>query len=154
MTTWVNTAAEINADVLNQIMHPTLTTPADPTGILGATSLMLGLAVTYTPIRTGRIRIRVTGNITDDTTADLGTWILRYGTGTAPANQAASTGTAVTPSRTWTALTGMTSVPFAQNTQISGLTVGTTYWIDYAAAATGAGATVNMTQLAFLVEEI
>lgn len=151
---WINSAAQVNTDVLQQIMNSTLSNPADPTGILGATSLMLGLAVTFTPRRTGRVRIRVSGNITNDTNADLGTWILRYGTGAAPANQAASTGTAVAPSRTWTALTGMTSVPFAQNTQIPGLIIGTTYWFDYAAAATGAGATVNMTQLAILIEEI
>lgn len=130
------------------------TAPADPTGITGATAKMLGLAVAFTPRVTGRVLVLVSGQATDDTNADTATYILRYGTGTAPANDAASTGTAGGLSRTFSALTSATSAPFSENQLITGLTLNTAYWFDFSAKATGAGAVANLTTLTFTIMEI
>ncbi len=151
---WPNAITGLDGSVLRAMHEVVETKPEDPTGITGATAKMLGLAVAFTPRRTGRVLVMVTGNVTDNTTADVASFIMRFGTGTAPANDAASTGTAVTPTRTFTALTGMTTVPFSQLAVISMPLIGTAYWIDYSAAATGAGAVAGMTQLTFEVMEI
>lgn len=154
MSGYINNKDQILPDVISGIFHPVQFKPADPAQITGATDSMLGLGttVTYKPNRSGNVLVMVDGNITDDTTGDLGTWKFRYGTGTAPANNAAASGTAVTPSTTWTALTGVLSVPFSDSQYLT-LTDGTTYWFDFSTAATGGGAKVGMTQLTYVIME-
>lgn len=152
---WPDSVDRLDGSVIRAMHAPVETKPADPTGVTGATALMLGLAVAFTPRRTGRVKLMVTGNVSDNTTADVASFILRFGTGAAPANQDAGTaGTAVTPTRTFTALTGMTKVPFSQIALINTPLIGTAYWFDYSAAATGGAAVANMDQLTFIVEEI
>lgn len=155
MSGYISNKNQILPDVIDSIFHAAVFKPADPSQITGATDSMLGMGttVTYTPNRSGILSIDISGNITDDTSADLGTWKFRYGTGTAPANAAAASGTAVTPSSTWTALTGITSAPFG-DTQLITVTLGPTYWFDYSAAATGGGAKVGMTQMKFKIMEV
>lgn len=154
MSAWPSNVSTLNSDVLYAMHNIAQSQPTNPVGILGGTAKMLGLGVTFRPIRGTRVEVTVTGNVSDDTTADAASFILRYGTGTAPTNGAASTGTAGSLTRTFTALTGMTKVPFAEHVFISGLTTGTTYWFDYSAAATGAGATANMDTLNVTIKEI
>ena len=154
MPTWPETADTLKGDVMRDMHRPAETAPSDPTAITGVTAKMLGLAVAFTPLRTGRILVITKGNITCDTTAKLTTVRLRYGTGTAPANDAASTGTAAGIASTFTALTGMVTVPFADAALISGLTIGTAYWLDYSAVTDDAGAAGRVLGLNMVVTEI
>src|SRR5712691_7351312 len=70
-------------------------TPANPTGTNNTTGLMMGLAGTITPVRSGAIMIVISGDCTDDTISYGAAIQIRFGTGTAPTNGATLTGTAV-----------------------------------------------------------
>src|SRR5438309_1082651 len=70
-------------------------TPADPTGTTDTTGKMMGLAIAVTPLVTGRLKIFVSGSAANNTINDGAAVQIRYGTGTAPVNGAALTGTAV-----------------------------------------------------------
>ena len=68
--------------------------------------------------------------------------MIRYGTGTAPSNGAAQTGTGVAGNFVYeipaAAVSNDTAVPFSTTYIVPGLTVGTAYWIDLQAAYIGA----------------
>ena len=119
-------------------------TPANPTGTTNTTGLMMGLAGTITPVRSGAIMIVISGDCTDDTISDGAAIQIRYGTGTAPTNGAALTGTAVGAKvrSNDAAASGLT--PFSLNAIVTGLTLSTAYWIDVSLAAITAGtASIN-----------
>jgi hypothetical protein len=122
--------------------------PGDPTGTTNTTGLMMGLAGSITPAFSGRIFLSITGNLSSSTTtAARGSKCqARYGTNTAPANGAALTGTAVGTICTYLAwgTTANQKAPFACNAVITGLTLGTAYWLDLGVAAvTGDTASVK-----------
>lgn len=131
----------------------TQATPSAPTGTTSTTAVMMGLADglaagSVTLQGSGRILIMLSGVMKNDTTADGVTVQLSYGTGTAPGNGDALTGTQVGAIVSFTALTGMLSSPFAVQAIVSGLTVGTTYWLDAAVKAVTAGtATISLLSL-------
>ena len=112
-------------------------TPGDPTGTTSATAVHMGLGstCTITPRVTGQLLIHVVGDMGTATTAgSTFTAQIRYGTGTAPVNGAAVTGT-VAGSVVAIILTGYTAndrIPIALVGHVSGLTVGTAYWLDIA----------------------
>jgi hypothetical protein len=122
---------------------------AAPTGTASGTLVMLGLNTTITPTVTGRVRISACGTVASGTTNDGGQWQLSYGTGGAPSNGAAVTGTQVGSVQVLTAdLAATDKYPFAvhftvQNPQ---MTLGTTYWIDLAFSAISGG-TFSMTNV-------
>lgn len=128
-------------------------TPADPAATSDTTGKMMGLAVPITPLVTGRLRIEVTGSIANDTINDGAAVQIRYGTGTAPVNGAALTGTAVGKLKTFTSLVAADRHGFACLAFVSGLTVGTPYWIDVSLKAITAG-NANLYDLDVVTEEI
>lgn len=154
MSQWPVSIDTLKGDVIRELHRPTQTQPSDPTAITGTTEKMLGLAVAFTPRRTGRIIVRADGNITVSATAKLVTVQLKYGTGTAPANDAANTGTTAGIARTFTGLTGMLTVPFSDAALIDNLTIGTAYWIDYNAKTDDAGESGRVLGLNVVVMEI
>jgi hypothetical protein len=101
---------------------------------------MAGLAGAITPGTTGTIAISVSGDFTN--TYGIAVQI-RYGTGAAPSNGAAATGTAVgnriVPVLNLAGATGTFSIP---NVIVTGLTPATAYWLDIAQAAPVDGTTV------------
>lgn len=133
-------------------------TPSNPTGTASATAVMMGLAdgVAAGSIKlqgSGRLLIMLSGDIKNDTTGDGATVQLSYGTGTAPANGAALAGTQVGNTESFTALTGVLVVPFSQQAVVSGLTVGTTYWLDAAVKAV-TGGTASILNLSLTAIEL
>lgn len=116
--------------------------PSDPTGTSNTSGLMMGLAGSITPVRTSRIMIIISGNLTNSTaTAGNGAkTAIRYGTGSAPANASALTGTQL-GNIVSSILERNTSdlQPFSIQGIASGLTPGTAYWIDTSVAAIVAG---------------
>jgi hypothetical protein len=107
--------------------------PTDPTGAgTSGTAAMMGMGstCTVTPATTGRINFTFDGTVASATIADGGTIALRYGTGTAPANAAAATGTVLGNSPQYLVSTTAARYPYALNRVVTGLTVGTAYWFD------------------------
>lgn len=129
-------------------------TPSNPVGTTNTTGVMMGLSGSITPAKNGVIAITLTGDGFNSTlVGDGGSIALRYGTGVAPINGAALAGTqASTPIHFTVAVTG-DHKPFACIALVSGLTIGTAYWIDASLAAI-TGGTANIEQLTLIAYEI
>ena len=134
-------------------------TPANPTAGDAATYENAGFgaiaapnACVMTPGSTGRVLIMWTGNVTSNATAQTDTIQMVYGTGTAPANNTAVTGTAFGGELAWVSLTGQLIVPFSLVGLAIGLTVGTQYYFDL--ATKGSAGTVALTNMNFCAIEV
>ena len=140
------------ATVASSFAASTQATPADPTGTADATGKMMGLAGTITPRVTGRILVTVSGTIFNATAiADGASVQLRTGTGAAPANGAALSGTTAGGASKYVASTTAGKVPFALTAIISGLTLAVAVWIDVGLAAiTGGTAQISDVSIAAL----
>jgi hypothetical protein len=111
-------------------------TPADPASTVSGTLVMMGLgsSCAFTPQGSGRVLVTVTGGATTATAAVTGVVGCRYGTGTAPANGVAVTGTrfgAAADVQFKSNGTPATVQTFAFTSVLS-LVAGTTYWFDLA----------------------
>jgi hypothetical protein len=99
--------------------------------------VMGGLGAQITPARSGNVMAVLTGYLTSSaTTIDEGIILqLAYATGSAPAYQAAVTGTvfgkAVEFSNGATVTAADERVPITVQGLITGLTIGTTIWVDF-----------------------
>jgi hypothetical protein len=98
----------------------------------------LGTTCHLTPTYSGRIKVDFIGDVHSSGTTSTTTIKVFFGTGTAPANAAATTGTqvgnAVTADEHGTA---NLNAPFNNSGIITGLTPGTAYWFDLNVAASG-----------------
>jgi hypothetical protein len=101
---------------------------------------MQGLAGSIKPTTTGSVLIIISGTVVSPSGTAAGNGIkyqISYGTGTAPANAATLTGTQVGTVQEYTNPATVTAAdvnqPFSHAVVITGLTAGTTYWIDEAA---------------------
>lgn len=138
------TAMELNNRKLPVFVQ---SSPVDPTGTTSTTGVMMGIAVSITPKNSGTIMFIVTANIKNSVAADGFVVKGRFGTGTAPNNGDADTGTVFgnTNGSVATRTTGAGDFLFVKTQGIvSGLIPGTAYWIDInLAAITGGTATAN-----------
>lgn len=110
-------------------------TPGDPTGQTSATYVMMGLGTTatITPVYTGRVLLIATGVMGNSGAAGDGTTIqMSFGTGTAPANNAAVTGTQLGNQEAFIASTTAGQQGFCLISVTTAMTVGTATWIDIA----------------------
>ncbi len=103
--------------------------PGNPAAIASATYQMNGLGVagatawTITPLITGRILLLAVGDLVENATAQTATVQLSFGTGSAPANAAAVTGTQVGAQVAWVSLTGVLTSTFSLIAFVTGLAV-------------------------------
>ena len=130
--------------------NATQTNVAAPTGTASTTGVMMGLAGAITPAHSGNVLLIVSGTLTNGTTSDGASLQIRYGTGAAPTNGAALTGTTV--GNNIADNNPVTSkIPFSVQAVVTGLTVGTAYWVDVGLAAVTGGtasiATVSVSAL-------
>jgi hypothetical protein len=104
--------------------------PADPVGTTSlVNAVMAGLGATVTPVKTGNVRITITGTMQNDT-ANRGGWAsIRTGSGTSPANGAVATGARRSSLITTNGSPANAQVPFTVVANVSG-TIGTPFWID------------------------
>lgn len=113
-------------------------TPTNPATTTNATGVMMGLAGAITPARSGKVVMMISGTIDNDTLGDGAQVQIRYGTGTAPTNGAALTGTTagglVKQINASLALLTPGAGPFALTAIVIGLTVSTAYWVDISLA--------------------
>jgi hypothetical protein len=129
--------------------------PANPAGTTSATLVMMGVGTTckITPGSGGKVQVMITGEISESAGAVTTTWGPRFGTGTAPANAAAVTGTRWGTAADYTTQTAAgIKIPFAFVDLLT-LTPATAYWFDIALGSNGA-ATATVTNLSFVAEEI
>lgn len=127
--------------------------PSNPAGTASATFVMMGLAVLFTPKKTGRIKITAQMLMGNSTTADGSTVIISTGTGSAPVNGAASTGNAAGLAQTWTSLTGVLNVGVLIVALVTGLVVGTQIWVDLQLKAV-TGGTSTLLAINLVIEEV
>lgn len=113
--------------------------PSNPTGTASGAQVMAGLAGTFTPATTGNIVLTVQSSLANSTINDGCLVQIRFGTGGAPANGAAATGTAIGQQQAGTsfaanALSASTLIAYQ-----TGLVVSTVYWFDLGFAAVTGG---------------
>lgn len=104
--------------------------PGDPVGTTDLAGKMMGLAHSFTPLVTGRAVITITGVISNGTATDGAAVQLRYGTGAAPANGDALTGTTLGGYKEVTQFLAAQKIPFTVHFLVTGLAIGTAHWID------------------------
>lgn len=115
-------------------------TPVDPTGTTNTTGLMMGLAGSITPSLTGNILFMFSGTAKQSSANDGVKITIRYGTGSAPANAAAASGTAASAILTTANTPGTNSqYPYAIQGRATGLTLSTAYWYDIQLASASGG---------------
>ena len=126
---------------------------SNPTGTTNATGVMMGASsgVSVTPSQTGRLLILFSGDGAVSVAGSTFAAGVRYGTGTAPANGAALSGTECTYV-SGTSATANAQVSFELSCVVAGLTVGTAYWIQPRLASISGG-TANIYDLHFTVIE-
>lgn len=115
------------------------TTSAAPTGTASATAVMMGLAGSFTPTRGTKVILMASGQMQNSVLGDGVTVDLRYGTGTAPTNGAAVTGTLAGIAQTETSTAAAQRSGFALLGKVTGLTPGTAYWFDISLLAITGG---------------
>ena len=118
----------------------------NPTGTTSAAGVMMGLGATYkiTPTYSGTHLITITGNMANNVAGDGASLRMAYGTGIAPTNGAAATGTVVGSQLINKSTAANQSEPFSTTILVTGLTVGTAYWFDInLARVTGGTATIS-----------
>ena len=119
------------------------TAHASPTGTTSTTHVMMGLGSTavLTPVVSGNVMVTLWGNVANSAAAGTARVRLQYGTGTAPANGDALTGTSAcinSPQAQWLSTAAGGYAPFNLTCMVSGLTLDTAHWFDAAVASSAA----------------
>lgn len=137
-------AAGSNVTVNQSLANQTFFNSAsNPTGTTNTTGIMMGLGSTFhiTPSYSGRIHVTVQGFGQNNTASDALSVQLYIGSGTAPTNGAAATGTSMGTALSigGGAQNANVSFPFSVSGILTGLSPGTAYWIDIRLAAVVGG---------------
>lgn len=127
--------------------------PSNPAGTTSATAVMMGLGAAITPFSTGRVLLLISGSIFNLGIGQGAKAQLSYGTGAAPTNGAALTGTQVGGAPPFVSGTVADKVPFMLNAVVSGLTKKTPIWVDLAVSAQTAG-TATVSDLSVTLVEL
>jgi hypothetical protein len=120
---------------------------------------MQGLGATITPIRTGIVLFIISGTIVSAAgTAGNGiSYQISTGTGTAPVNGAALTGAQLGTVQTYTNQASVTAAdvhePFSIQAVVTGLSVGSAFWIDLAAKSIATASDISLTNLSITTAE-
>ena len=116
----------------------------NPIGTTSTTGVMMGLKTSITPSLDGRVMVMVTGSIKNNTGSRGARVQIRYGTGTAPNNGTALTGTTIGAPVEMLNANNTPTYPLTVSALIMGMETGVTYWIDVSLAAiTGGTATLG-----------
>lgn len=123
---------------------PNSHTATAPAGTTSATAVMMAVGGAITPGRSSKILVVVSGQMANGTAGDGATVDLRYGTGTAPTNGAAVTGTLLGVAQTNTSVSAAQKSGFCLTGIITNAAIGTALWFDVSLlAVTGGTATIT-----------
>lgn len=120
-------------------------TTLSPTGTASTTAVMMGLGTTchITPTYSGRVEVNFRGTYQNAVAGANTVARAMFGTGTAPANGAASTGTQIGAAAAGSPGAANGDVSLAPGGVLTGLTVGTPVWFDIGLnVASGSGTPV------------
>lgn len=118
--------------------------PLNPAGTASTTGVMMGLAVAFTPKRTGNVLVTICGGISNTTGGDGAQVSVYVGTGSAPANGATLVGVQTTGGALFIAASAGANAPFCVTGIASGLSLSVPIWIDARLeAVTGGTASLN-----------
>ena len=146
----VTSAIQTQIDAKQATLTATNITQQQPSNPAGTTSTavfkMCGTAMTFTPTKSGKIQIGLSCNLSNNTASDGFDVKLMYGTGTAPVNDAALTGTQAGKLQIHRVGNAAAYVPACIIAYVSGLTLSTAYWFDLAqeCAVGGTGTVVDI----------
>jgi hypothetical protein len=133
--------------------------PSNPASTVSVTLVMMGVGGTckITPGSSGKVLVTITGELTINTAVAgiTATFGCRYGTGTAPTNGAAVSGTRWGAAADYTTQPPVAAVkvPFAF-TDLLTLTPATAYWFDIALATSNAADSAAVFFLSFTALEV
>jgi hypothetical protein len=128
------------ATTTNATFQSNVASPQNPTATTSTSVVMMGLGGTckITPAITGRMMLQIQGNITNSTNTTITEIQGRYGTGTAPSNAAAATGTSFTSPKDFQPLVASSPLSsFHIGSVVTGLALSTQVWFDLSAAVSG-----------------
>lgn len=133
-------------------------TSTSPTGTTSTTKVMAGLGTAtngttavITPTTSGNLFVTVSGIVSNSVAADGCALTAIYGTGAAPTNGTAVTGTGIGDAVSISPLSGTQT--FVSQGYVAGLSVSTTYWIDVGfSAITGGTCTLSAVTIVALEE--
>lgn len=121
-----------------QVSHP------GPSGTASGTLVQQQVDGSFTPTFSGNALFCATGATTNNTGTGFSYINASYGTGGAPLNGAAQTGTQIMAASVRAQpVTTNAPMPWALTSLITGLTVGTTYWFDMLLASGGGTASLE-----------
>jgi hypothetical protein len=133
-------------------------TPANPTALTSTSYLMFGLGSTlaFTPSVSTKVRFSIKYVPGGVGTTGLNSFKLAYGTGAAPANGAAATGTIVGGVDQGGAVASVNVTPAInqRNVIISSLTPGVAYWFDIQGAKNAAHTNVGIFSIEATIQEL
>lgn len=133
----------------------TQTTGVNPAGTTSTTAVMAGLAASITPRTTGSVQITIGGYSTESAANGVVFGSIRWGTGAAPVNGAASTGSLITGSGFLAqSESAAAAVPFSVTVIATALTLGTVYWIDLTFSVFSGGGTATLFSVTVAAVEI
>jgi hypothetical protein len=116
----------------------------NPTGTASTTGVMMGLGLAFTPKTSGFAYMLAKGAVANSVSGDGANVGVRYGTGTAPTNGAACTGSTAGTGQIVTAAANGQKMALNTGGFVSAMTLGTAYWVDLCVlAVTGGTATVT-----------
>jgi hypothetical protein len=128
-------------------------TAASPTGTTSSSYVMMGLAIYITPTVTGRLKVSLAGFAKNGTAGSGCRFAVRYGTGTAPTNGSASVGSTMGLALDATSDAANSALPFCADGMMTGLTLGTQYWIDVSLLRLTSG-TATLSNLTYTAIEL
>jgi hypothetical protein len=126
-------------------------TPTIPTST-SLTGEMAGLALSFTPKLSGRLLLIVNLLISNSVAGSGGFFVMKFGTGSAPAHSAAPTGTSTANLSASTKATANAIAQVPSIALVGGLTPGTAYWFDLEIAAVTSGTATFASAWVQLVE--
>lgn len=132
---------------LNNLLGNSAAGQTNPTGTASAVGVMAGMAYSFTSSKTGRMLIVITGILQNNTNTTQASASLRFSTGAAPANGAPIAGTSFGGLALADIVTGGYSIPFTCTGVLTGLTIGTAYWLDIVQASPSGVGTARLLNL-------
>jgi hypothetical protein len=130
---WISATQIQGVSLASQLTNANVQTGSlSPTGTGSTTGVMMGLGLTgctITPVLTGRVLFEIAGTSSNTTTVGT-TSTLRFGTGTAPSNAAAPTGTQIGAIYRGTPAVANGGNPITMAGITTGLALGTAVWFD------------------------
>ena len=134
--------------------YPSSNPTGSNTATAGGVMMGLGSAMSMTPAVTGRVALSFTANGACTTATGGAKVFLHWGTGTAPTNGTAFTGSGPKDlGRLFIDATTSSYPSISDQSIITGLTVGTAYWFDVAVQTLGGVYTCSTDNIAFTAQE-